>query len=105
VLPNLYRFLGSPSESAPRGRDAGDGVGLQRLAHRRMGGLIPGSLHSDRRASDVEPRGDVRRDPQGRRQGLPRGDHARTSASRACRATTTATTGARCGERCRKKMW
>ena len=32
-----------------RGRHAGDGVGLQRLAHRRVGGRLPGPLHPARR--------------------------------------------------------
>ena len=45
--------------------------GLQRLAHRRVGGLLPGSLHPDRGAADMEPRGHVRRDPPGGGQGLP----------------------------------
>ena len=80
VLPDLHRLLRAAPQHAPQGRHAGDGVGLQRLAHRRVGRLLPGPLHPDRRPADVEPRGDVRRDPPGRRQGLPRGHHAGTAA-------------------------
>ena len=43
-------------------------------------GTLPRPLHPDRRAADVESRGDVRRDPSRRRQGLPGGDDAGTAA-------------------------
>ncbi len=82
VLPDLHRLLRAAPEQAPRGRHAGHGVGLQRLAHRRVGGQLPGPVHPDRGAADVESRGDVRRDPPGGRQGLPRGDDAGTAAPR-----------------------
>ena len=80
VLPDVHRVLRPAPQHAPRGRHAGDGVGLQRLAHRRVGGQLPGPLHPDRGAADVESRGDVRRDPPRRGQGLPRGHHAGTAA-------------------------
>ena len=82
VLPDLHRLLGPAPQHAPRGRHPGHGVGLQRLAHRRVGRLLPGPVHPDRGAADVEPRGHVRRDPPGGGQGLPRGHHARAAAPR-----------------------
>ncbi len=42
VLPDLHRLLRPAPQHVPRGRHAGDGVGLQRLAHRRVGGHLPG---------------------------------------------------------------
>ena len=82
VLPDVHRVLGPAPQHAPRGRHAGDGVGLQRLAHRRMGGLLPGPLHPARGAADLGPGGDVRRDPPGRGQGLPGGHDAGAAAPR-----------------------
>lgn len=40
VLPD-YGVLGAPPQHAPGRSHAGDGVGLQRLAHRRVGRLVP----------------------------------------------------------------
>ena len=40
-FPDVHGFLGAPPQHAPRRSDAGDGVGLQRLAHRRVGGFVP----------------------------------------------------------------
>ena len=106
VLPDVHRVLGPAPQHAPRGRHAGDGVGLQRLAHRRMGGLLPRPLHPDRGAADLESRGDVRRDPPGRGQGLPRGHDAGTAAPRrAAELPRRATTGARCSGRCPRRTW
>ena len=80
--------------------------GLQRLAHRRVGGRVPGPLHPARAAADVGPRGDVRRDPPGRGQGLPRHHHARSCrTSKGCRATTTSSTGTRSSRRCPRRTW
>ncbi len=60
--------------------DAGDGVGLQRLAHRRVGrqSTRTGSSRS-RCCRRGIPRPWCARDPPGRRQGLPRGHHAGTA--------------------------
>ena len=79
VLPDIHGILRQAPQHAPRGGDAGDGLGLQRLAHRRMGGQLPGPIHPDRGPADVEPRGDVCRDPPRRRQGLSRGHDAGTA--------------------------
>ena len=106
VLPDVHRVLGPASQHAPRGRHAGDGVGLQRLAHRRVGGQLPGPLHPDRRAADVESGGDVRRDPPGGRQGLPGGHHAGTAApGRSSELPRRRVLGSGVHARCRKRTW
>ncbi len=79
MLPHVRRLLRAPPQHAPRRGHAGHGVGLQRLAHRRLGRLLPGPVHPDRCAADLEPRRDVRRDPPGGGQGLSRGHDAGTA--------------------------
>src|SRR6185436_14029934 len=45
----------TPPQHDPGGHHPGHGVGLQRLAHRRMGGQLPGPLHPDRDPATWNP--------------------------------------------------
>ncbi len=55
VVPAVLRTAFRPYRR--QGRRAGDGAGVQRLAHRRVVWAPPGSVHSVRAAGDVGPRG------------------------------------------------
>ena len=103
-FPTFTGFSRAAPQHAPRGRHAGHGVGLQRLAHRRVGGQLPGPLHPDR---DRCRRGTPRRCAPRSAASPPRAAapspcrNCRTS--KGCRATTTTSTGARCSGRCREE--
>ena len=79
VLPDVHRLLRASPQHDARRRHPGHGVGLQRLAHRRVGRLLPRPVHPDHHTADLESGGHERRDPPGRGQGLPGGHHAGTA--------------------------
>ena len=103
-LPLVPVVLGPPVHGRRRqGPRAGDGAGLQRLAHRRVVRLVSRPVHPDGTTSAVGP-GPVRdRDPAGRSDGLPLDDvHREPGDARPARASTTSI-GTRCGRRSRTK--
>ena len=82
-FPTFAGFsAGTFSHCRRQGPRAGDGVGVQRLAHRRVVRRVPGPLHPAGHRPHVGPAADGRRDPTGLGQGRLGGHDAGAAARR-----------------------